>query len=165
MWKLFDLIASNTDYPGRLHVNFKINSIRNLAHIFSKLTEQRASKVIVEVHKKRTTCVDNESIPTLDKDNEQEERATTAGTNRQKSYTPRPICNDDWCKFNFAIVCHKEDDKWYLRYSYCQNKCNPSHNDHLSLCVGRFTINLCHLPPELDQFIIHHLKYFFVQLR
>ena len=44
--------------------------------------EQRASKVIVEVHQKRTKCVDNTSIPTLDKDNEQEDSATIAGTNR-----------------------------------------------------------------------------------
>ena len=108
--KLFDLVASNTDYSGCLNANFKINFFSNLAHTFSKLMEQRESKVIVEVHnKKRAKCVDNASIPTLDKDNEQEDSATIADINRQKSYSPRPICNDEPCKFDFIIVCHKDD--------------------------------------------------------
>ena len=43
-------------------------------------------------------------------------------------------------------------------YSYRQNKCNPYHNGHLPLYVEHFNMALHHLPPELDQFTINHLK-------
>ena len=150
--KLFHLIASNTDYPGRLNVNFKINSFSNLAHTFSKLMEQRASKVIVEVHKKVTiptlimhpflllTKIINKKtvllqLAKIDKNNILLAKSTT-----------------------MISAIFKDDDKWYLIYSYNRNKCNPYHNGYLPLCAENVTMALHHLPPEIDQFIIHHLK-------
>ena len=80
--------------------------------------------------KKSTTYIDNNTASIQDNNTEQEVSATPLDTNWNKSYTPRPIYNDDWCKFNFTIICNRGDNTWYLRHSFCKNKCNPCHNGH-----------------------------------
>ena len=108
--------------------------------------------------KKRTKCIDDSTAAIQDTNTEQEVSAVSLGRKRNKSYTPRPVCNGDLCDFNFSFFCNREDDKWYLRYPFRKNKCNPCHNGHLPLCVEHVTMALRHLPPEIDQFIIHHLN-------
>ena len=123
------------------------------AHI-SKSVKGKSSSTT----KIRTKFLDKSPEPSTDTEIVNETTARIVNLNRNKSYTPRPVCNDDRCKFNFTIICNKGDEKWYLRYSYRTNKCNPYHNGHIPLCVEHVTMALRHLPPEIDQFIVHHLN-------
>ena len=53
--------------------------------------------------KKRTKCIDDSTAAIQDTNTEQEVSAVSLGRKRNKSYTPRPVCNGDLCDFNFSF--------------------------------------------------------------
>ena len=87
-----------------------------------------------------------------------DDNTTSCNNQGNKVYTPRPICKDVACTFNFTIFCNKSDQGWYLSYSSGHNKCSPYHKHHLPINIEHISISLRHLPPAIDTFIIHLLN-------